>query len=77
MPDKKARPDLNLQDIDLKFAQIVAYYKAYHMKYFHLDTFNIKTIRSKMRNHKKKVIQRNVANYNIAQTISPLSILYG
>jgi hypothetical protein len=28
-PDKKARPDLNLQGIDLKFAQIVA--KAYNL----------------------------------------------
>jgi hypothetical protein len=29
--DKKARPDLNLQAIDLKFAQIVAFYKAYNL----------------------------------------------
>ena len=28
---KKARPDLNLLAIDLKFAQIVAFYKAYHL----------------------------------------------
>ena len=38
-PDKKARPDLNLQAIDLKFAQIVAFYKTYN---FQLDTFKIK-----------------------------------
>ena len=31
LPDKKARPDLNLQAINLKFAQIVALYKAYHL----------------------------------------------
>ena len=30
-PDKKARPDLNLQAINLKFAQIVAFYMAYHL----------------------------------------------
>ena len=31
LPDKKARPDLNLQAIDLKFAQIVTFYKAYNL----------------------------------------------
>ena len=31
LPDKKARPDLNLQAIKLIFAQIVACYKAYHL----------------------------------------------
>ena len=31
LPDKKARPDLNLQAIDLKCAQIVVFYKAYHL----------------------------------------------
>ena len=31
LPDKKARPDLNLQAIDLKFAQIVAFYKTYNL----------------------------------------------
>ena len=31
LPDKKARSGLNLQAIDLKFAQIVAFYKAYHL----------------------------------------------
>jgi len=31
LTDKKACPDLNLQAIDLKFAQIVAFYKIYHM----------------------------------------------
>ena len=38
LPDKKARPDLNLQAIDLKFSQIVAFYKTYNL----LDTFKIK-----------------------------------
>ena len=42
LPDKKARPDLNLQAIDLKFAQIVAFYKAYNLWNFQLDTFKIK-----------------------------------
>ena len=41
MPDKKAS-DLNLQAIDLKFAQIVALYKAYNLWNFQLDTFKIK-----------------------------------
>ena len=27
LPDKKARPDLNLKAIDLKFAHIVAFYR--------------------------------------------------
>ena len=31
LPDKKARPDLTLPAIDLKFAQIVAFYKAYNL----------------------------------------------
>ena len=31
LPDKKARPDLNLQAIDLKFSQTVAFYKVYHL----------------------------------------------
>ena len=31
LPDKKALPDLNLQAINLKFAQIVALYKAYNL----------------------------------------------
>ena len=31
LPNKKACPDLNLQAIDLKFEQIVAFYKAYHL----------------------------------------------
>ena len=31
LPDKKARPDLTLQAINLKFAQIVAFYKAYNL----------------------------------------------
>ena len=31
LPDKKARPGLNLQAINVKFAQIVAFYKAYHL----------------------------------------------
>ena len=31
LPNKKARPDLNLQVIDLKFAQIVHNYKAYQL----------------------------------------------
>ena len=31
LPDKKARPDLNLQAIDLKFAQVVAFYKTYNL----------------------------------------------
>jgi len=31
LPYKKARPDLNLQAIDLKFAQIVAFYKTYNL----------------------------------------------
>ena len=31
LPDIKTRPDLNLQAIDLKFAQIVAFYKAYNL----------------------------------------------
>jgi len=42
LPDKKARPDLNLQAIDLKFEQIVAFYKAYNLWNFQLDTFKIK-----------------------------------
>jgi len=42
LPDKKARPDLDLQAINLKFAQIVAYYKAYHLYNFQLDSFTIK-----------------------------------
>ena len=42
LPDKKARPDLNLQAIDLKFAQIVAFYKTYNLLNFQLDTFKIK-----------------------------------
>ena len=41
MLNKKARPDLNLQAIDLKFAQIVAFYKAYNLWNFQLDTFKI------------------------------------
>ena len=31
LPDKKACVDLDLQAIDLKFAQIVAFYKSYHL----------------------------------------------
>ena len=31
LPDKKARPDLNMQAIDVKFAQIVAFYKVHHL----------------------------------------------
>ena len=31
LPHKNARPDLNLQAIDLKFAQIVAFYKVYYL----------------------------------------------
>ena len=31
VPDKKARPDLNLQAIDIIFSQNVAFYKAYHL----------------------------------------------
>ena len=31
LPDKKACPGLNLQPIDVKFALIVAFYKAYHL----------------------------------------------
>ena len=36
LPDKKARPDLNLQAIDLKFAQIVAFYETYNLLKFML-----------------------------------------
>ena len=42
LQDKKARPDLNSQVIDLKFTQIVAFYKTYNMCNFQLDTFKIK-----------------------------------
>jgi hypothetical protein len=42
LPDKKACPDLNLQAINLKFAQIVAFYKAYNLCNFQLNTFKIK-----------------------------------
>ena len=42
LPDKKARFDLNLQAINLKFAQFVAFYKAYNLLNFQLDTFKIK-----------------------------------
>ena len=42
LPDKKAHPDLNLQAIDLKFAQIVAFFKAYHLLNFQLDSFKTK-----------------------------------
>ena len=42
LPDKKARPDLNLQAINLIFAQIVAFYKTYNLCNFQLDTFKIK-----------------------------------
>ena len=38
LPDKKACADLNLQAIDLKFAQIVAFYMVYHQ----LHSFKIK-----------------------------------
>ena len=31
LPIKKAHPDLNLLAFDLKFAQIVAFYKVYHL----------------------------------------------
>ena len=31
LPDKKACPDLNLQAIDLKFAQMLAFYKSYNL----------------------------------------------
>ena len=31
LPDKKARSDLNLKANNLKFAQIVAFYKVYHL----------------------------------------------
>ena len=31
LPDKKARPNLNLQVIGLKFAKIVAFSKDYHL----------------------------------------------
>jgi len=31
LPDKKALFDLNLQAIDLNFAQIVAFYKTYNL----------------------------------------------
>ena len=40
--DKKACPDLNLKAIDLNFAQIVAFYKAYHLWNFQLVSFKIK-----------------------------------
>ena len=33
-PDKKARPDLTLPAIDLKFAQIVVFYKSYNLYKF-------------------------------------------
>ena len=39
LPDKKA---INLQAINLKFAQIVAFYKAYNLLNSHLDTFKIR-----------------------------------
>jgi len=42
LTDKKACPDLNLQAIDLKFAQIVAFYKIYHMWQLQLNSFKIK-----------------------------------
>ena len=38
-PDKKARPDLNFQAIDLKLAKIVDFYKVYH--HFQLDSYKI------------------------------------
>ena len=34
LPDKKARPDLTLPAIDLKFAQIVVFYKSYNLYKF-------------------------------------------
>jgi hypothetical protein len=40
-PDEKARPDLNLQNIDLNFPQIVIFYKTYNLLNFPLDTFQI------------------------------------
>jgi len=42
LPDKKARPGLNLQAINVKFAQIVAFYNAYHLWNFQLVSFKIK-----------------------------------
>jgi hypothetical protein len=39
LTDKKA---INLQAIDLKFAQIVAFYKVYHMWQLQLNSFKIK-----------------------------------
>ena len=41
LPYKKARPDLNLQAINLKFAQIVAFYKTYNLLNYQLNTFKI------------------------------------
>ena len=48
LPEKKACPDLNLQAIDLKLAQIVAFYKVYH-----LLALKLRPGRSKMWKHKK------------------------
>ena len=66
LPDKKARPDFNLQAIDLQFAQIVAVYKVYHL----LDSFKIKAWPIKNAKAKKLFMSLRgaVANFNIAET---------
>jgi len=53
LPDKKARPDLNLQAIDLIFAQIVAFYKAYHLKKLSLIALKLRPGGTKRCRHKK------------------------
>ena len=54
LPDKKARPDLNLQAIDQKFAQIVAFYiRPTICKIFSSIPLKLRPDRSKMRKHKK------------------------
>ena len=42
LPDKKARPNLNLQAIDLNFAQIVKNYMAYQLCKFQIESIKIK-----------------------------------
>ena len=46
LPDKKACPGLNLQGIVVKFAQIVAFYKAYHLVSFKIKAWPIKNAKA-------------------------------
>ena len=69
LPDKKACFDLNLQAINLKFAQIVPSIRSTICEIFSLIALKLRPGQSKKRKQKKFMSLRGaVANFNIAQT---------